>query len=150
VARATARDQPRQRGPRQAREREIDDVGVGKQIVEEGFDRRERVRPAQLKNDDGNRLLVQARTSFGPGRMRIARHRGRSIQTQSVIGHFAGGPRGLILARAGWGREENASRAPSLREGPATRRAYTCSLGYGERGCRRAQAGRAGELHFTK
>ena len=59
VPRATARNQPRQRGPRQAREREVNNVGVGKQVVKKRLDGLERIRPAQLKDDDGYRFLPQ-------------------------------------------------------------------------------------------
>ena len=48
-ARAPRGNQPRQGLARQPRKREVDDVGVAKQVIEKRFDGVERVGPAQLK-----------------------------------------------------------------------------------------------------
>jgi hypothetical protein len=52
MPRARRRNQARQRLPRNARERKVDDIRIAKQIVEERFDGFEGIRPAKLKKND--------------------------------------------------------------------------------------------------
>ena len=49
VFRAAGSDQPGERLPGDARERKIDDVRIAEQVVQEGLDRLDRIRPAQLE-----------------------------------------------------------------------------------------------------
>jgi hypothetical protein len=52
VARACGRNQARQRLPRDTRKGKVDDIGIAKQIIKEGLDGFERIRPAKLEKND--------------------------------------------------------------------------------------------------
>jgi hypothetical protein len=51
VPRSRARNQARQRLPRNARERKVDDIRIAKQIVKKRLDGLEGIRPAKLKKN---------------------------------------------------------------------------------------------------
>src|SRR3989442_9717480 len=53
------REKSREHRARQPRKGKLDDVRVGKKVVEERLDRVERVRPAELEQHDANATAVQ-------------------------------------------------------------------------------------------
>ena len=57
LLRALGGEKARQRRPGQPGEGEVDDVGVGKQVAQEGFDVLKRVWPSQLKKHDAHRAV---------------------------------------------------------------------------------------------
>ena len=52
VPRPRRGDQPRQRLPRNARERKVDDIRIAEKIVKERLDGVQGIRPTQLKKND--------------------------------------------------------------------------------------------------